>query len=139
MVTKNTKEMKLLNNKANTEVVNMVRATKNKINIISGNGMFNARCHENAVHAAIGNKDKKIAMCVCVDGDFTMIHFVNVDSDGVFTDNTLGYFSGEYEYFLIKYIDDVDFFNIHDIFKSYRKEIRKGLSFIVRLLSNIEF
>jgi hypothetical protein len=128
-----------MNQKANLEIIQYLRGSKNKIDVKSGACRYNQRCQYNSVHEAIEKSEDKVAMCMCVNEDYTMIHFVNVDSEGVFTDNTLGHWSKEYEYFFIKYIDSVDFFNIDDVFVSYRKELRKKLSFWTRLLSSVEF
>lgn len=131
--------MNILNNKANSEVINYLRGTKDKIGVLPGKGRFNYKCHFNAVHEAINKKEKRVAMCMLINGEYPGIHFVNVNKDGEFTDNTLGNWVENYEYFLIKYIDDVDYFNIDDVFISYQKELRKKLSFFTRIMSNVEF
>ncbi|MCK5017295.1 MAG: hypothetical protein KAS32_09490 [Candidatus Peribacteraceae bacterium] len=131
--------MKLLNDKARLETISHIRATKNKIGVRSGKCRFNYRCQYNAVHEAINKKQKRIAMCVYFDEDYPVIHFVNVNKKGKFTDNTLGNWAQQYEYFLIKYIDDVDYFNIDNVFIKYRKELKKQLSFFTSLFSDVEF
>ena len=131
--------MEILNNKANSEVINYLRGTKDKIAVQPGKCRFNNRCQYNAVHEAINKKEKRVAMCMYLDGNEPIIHFLNVSEKGKFTDNTLGNWANNYEYFLIKYIDDVDYFIIDDVFTSYRKEINKQLSFFTRLMSNVIF
>lgn len=131
--------MNLLNNKAKLEVILHLRATKNKIDVRHGKCRFNYKCQCNAVHEAINKKQSRVAMCMYIDGDYPIIHFVNVSKKGKFKDNTLGNWATNYEFFFIKYVDDVDYFNINDVFNSYSKELRNQLSFFTRLLSDIEF
>lgn len=131
--------MNLLNNKAKLEVILHLRATKNKIDVRPGKCRFNYKCQCNAVHEAINKKQSRVAMCMYIDGDYPIIHFVNVSKKGKFKDNTLGNWATNYEFFFIKYVDDVDYFNINDVFNSYSKELRNQLSFFTRLLSDIEF
>ena len=129
--------MKFLNKKAEKEYTNMVSSNK-IIEVTAGECRYNFRCHFNTVHDAINNGDSRIAMCMVVMkySNYPYIHYVNVNSDGVFTDNTLGHWHVEGTYYLIKYIEKKDFFNIDNIFREYRNQIRKKLSFLVRLMSD---
>lgn len=131
--------MKLLNNKAKKEIINYLRATKNKIDVHPGKCRFNYMCHKNAVHEAINKKQDKVAMCIYIDDDYPIIHFINISKKGKYVDNTLGNWAENYEYFIIKHIDKVDYFNIDDVFISYRKELWNKLSFFTKLMSDIEF
>jgi hypothetical protein len=131
--------MKLLNRKAKLEVISYLRATKNKMDVRAGKCRFNYKCQCNSVHEAINKKHDKIAMCVYISGDYPIIHFVNVNKKGKFTDNTLGNWVKNYEFFFIKYVDDVDYFNVDDVFTKYRKELRRQLTFFTRLMSDVEF
>lgn len=96
-------------------------------------------CHKNSVHEAIKNKDDSVVMCMYIDGDYPIIHFINQDKNGHYVDNTLGEWSEKYNYYFIKLINKDEFFDVDKVFDAYRKEIRKQLSFWVRLFSNIEF
>lgn len=131
--------MNFLNHKAQLEIICHLRATKDKIDVRPGKCRFNYRCQNNAVHEAINLHQDKVAMCVYIDEGYPIIHFVNVSRKGIFTDNTLGNWAPNYEFFLIKYVDSVDYFNINDVFLSYRKELRRKLTFFTRLFSDINF
>lgn len=131
--------MKLLNDKARKLVLQMIRANLQLVEVESGLCRFNFRCADNAVHDAIQNDNEKIAMVFYIDGQFPIIHFINVSSGGELIDNTLGNWSSQYEYYLIRYINKNTFFNIHSVFINYRKELRKNLPFFVRLFSNEDF
>ena len=39
----------------------------------------------------------------------SIIHFINVNKDGEYIDNTLGHWSATYDYYLIKYIENNSF------------------------------
>lgn len=107
-----------------------------RIDVKGGNCRFNYKCHLNTVHEAIENKQNKLAMCIYMDDDYPIIHFVNCNKDE-FIDNTLGHWATQYDYYLIKYIEKKDFFNIVKIFLQYRQELRNKLG-ILRILTNIK-
>lgn len=129
----------ILNYKAKEVVLKMAKSNMTKIKVKSGICRYNFRCHNNAVHDALNNNDEKLAMCFYIDEDYPIIHFINIDKEGGYIDNTLGRWSEKYEYYLIKEIGKEDFFSISNIFQEYRKELNKNLPLHVRLLSNIEF
>jgi len=127
-----------LNNKAKAHIANMVRATLPKIKVKAGVCRYNFRCQINAVHEAIERKEGQIAMSVYIDGTCPVIHFLNVDKKGRFTDNTLGHWSKWNDYFFVKHIDQEDFIDVDSFFAAYRKELRKGLPWYVRLFSDFD-
>ena len=131
--------MKIFEERANAEIISHLRGTKNKMDVKAGKCRFNYRCQMNAVNDAITQGHNKVAMCVYIDEGYPIMHFVNVNKKGVFTDNTLGNWAVNYEYFFIKYIDDVDFFTINDVLIDYRVELKKQLGFFNRLLGKSVF
>lgn len=131
--------MKLLNNRAMREVEDRIISNHPKIEVKEGLCRLNYRCHMNSVHDAIKNNEKEIAMVVYFDEDRDpIIHFLNVSKQGKYTDNTLGVWAGQNDYYLIKKIGQSEFFRIGKIFTSYRKDLKKNLKFITRLFSNFE-
>lgn len=131
--------MKILNDDAEKFVLNMIKANLSKIDVKSGKCRFNFRCQMNTVHEALNHKDDRIAMCFYIDGNYPIIHFLNVDSDGNFIDNTLGRWSERYVFYFIRFVDKTDFFNVNDIFAAYRKDLKSKLPFLIRIFSDIEF
>lgn len=131
--------MHILDNKAKKEIINHLIATKDEIEVNPGRCRYNFRCQYNSVHEAISEKHNKIALCMYIDGDYPIVHFINVDNNGVFIDNTLGHWVQNYKFFLIKYIENHDFFNVDKYFDAYRLELQKVLSTSTRIFSNIEF
>ena len=131
--------MENVENVAKAQVYNMLKTDHQKIEVISGECRYNYRCQMNAVHEAINRKDSEIAMCMYIEGNHPIIHFINVDEDGKFIDNTLGNWSSIYDYYLIRKIEKKDFFNVNNIFTEFRRELRSKLPFWVKLLSDIEF
>lgn len=110
-----------------------------KINVKPGIGRYNFMCHLNSVHDALNNDYNKIVMCIYIDENYPIIHFINVDNDGNYIDNTLGRWSEKFDYYFVKLIKKEDFFNINDIFTVYRKELRLKLPFYLRWFSNNKF
>ena len=132
--------MKFLNKKAKQLITDMVISTKPKMKVLSGVCRYNFRCHYNSVHEALNNGDEKIAMCFYFQKNGKpIIHYVNIDAAGNYIDNTIGRWSETYDYYFIRDIKKKDFFKIDNIFAAYRKELRKSLPFLVRILSDIEF
>lgn len=131
--------MGYLQNKANQIVLDHVRANYTKISVSSGACRFNFRCADNAVHDAI-EKSCGIAMCFYVENGYPIpiIHFINYDSTG-YIDNTLGQWSSKCDYYLVKHIDKTEMWEIHTIFSSFRKEIRKLIPVHIRLFTDCTY
>ena len=129
----------LFDDKAKKIVKNMVTATMPKINVKSGLCRFNFRCQMNSVHDALNNNQDKIAMCFSVKNNEPIIHFINIDNENNYIDNTLGRWSETYEYYLIRTIEKESFFKINDIFTAYRNELKSKILFYVRWFSDCEF
>ncbi len=132
----------LLNRRAQTEIINKIITSHNRIYPTPGVCRYNFQCHSNAVHDAYQDGDEHVAMVIYIDDAEPIIHFINVKSiEGKtsYVDNTLGIWCTQYEFYLIKLIPKDDFFKVHSLFHIYRKELRKSLSFWTRLLSDQEF
>jgi hypothetical protein len=124
--------MGLIENKAKLIVKNIVLNELNGINVMPGLCRYNFRCHLNAVNDAVINNEDSIAMCFYLHEDEPIIHFLNVNKEGEYIDNTLGIWSTEYEYYFIKFINKNDFFSVRDIFTDYREELHYRLPFYIR-------
>jgi DUF1680 family protein len=131
--------MELFNEKAKKLVKNMVIATMPKIKVEAGVCRYNFRCQYNSVHDALNDEQDKIAMCFYLDEDYPIIHFLNIDNEGNYIDNTLGRWAETVEYYLIRTIDKESFFKIDDIFTAYRKELKLKFPWYVRWFSNCDF
>lgn len=127
--------MKYNNYKARVEIINKVLSEHELIEVRSGKCRYNYKCHMNAVHEAIKKGDKKIAMCIYIEDNYPIIHFINYRKDK-FIDNTLGVWSGNKKYYFIKWITEEEFWEVNSIFGAYREVLRNSLSFWVRLTSD---
>lgn len=124
------------NDIARKEIRNYILANYNKIEVKPGKCRWNFYCHTNSVHTAKRKKHKKLAMVVYIDNDnYPIVHFVNYYKK-VFTDNTLGEWTTQYEYYFIKWIDQKDMWNIFTIFNAFKKELGKQLNWWIRLTSD---
>lgn len=70
-----------------------------------GQGMFNLRCHENAVQWAYHTKGGKVVQVMCIDEGEVYLHYINQTRGGVYIDNTLGWRADYIEYHLIGEVD----------------------------------
>lgn len=113
----------------------------NKDKFILGDSYYNYKCHLNAIQYAKKGLGDKILVCICIDeNNFTYLHFINVDSNGNYVDNTLGWVYESVDYYLyttipiekIKYQQDIE-----DYFTSFRRELvdKHSNKFLRKLLS----
>lgn len=86
-----------------------IRSRHSVIDVESGNGMFNLRCHKNAVQWAFENEPQgaTVIETITIDAGTPILHYVN-ELDGVYIDNTLGFFSKRAEYYYIRKIHKAD-------------------------------
>ena len=121
--------MRWASEKASAKLRDHIISQHERIEVISGKCRFNYRCQMNAVHEAVISGEDKIAMAIYFDGT-PIIHFLNVDAEGNYTDNTLGIWSSRYTYYLIDLIDKDEFFNVNHHFGEYRKLLRRKLGWL---------
>ena len=117
--------------KAQKEIIKYLELNHNKIDVLAGQCRFNQKCHMNAVHDAVVNGEKRIALIMCVDrkDNCAYIHFINVKENGVFVDNTLGYWVTKHDNYFIRYIERSEFDDITDVFIKFRESLHAKLSF----------
>lgn len=131
--------MTKIDRKAYKIIIDYAKSNLEKINVMPGTCRYNFRCQMNAVNDAIVSKQNKIAMCIYIDDGQPIIHFLNVTNDLTFFDNTLGVWCQEYEYYLVKFINEPDFFKVNSIFSAFRRELFRKLPFLIRNLSCVTF
>jgi len=119
-------------------ITEYVIANYTRIEVKSGTCRFNYKCQLNAIHDAVTAGEKSICMCVYLDitGEPTL-HFVN-KKDKIYTDNTLGYWSHENQYFLVREITKVEFNNVDTIFRSLRSFLCSLPPWYIRLFKKID-
>ena len=128
--------MKYFDKKAEEIWKNHVISNLEKIKVNPGKCRYNYRCHNNAVHDAIQNKDNKFAVVIYIDGRTSILHFINY-AKGQYTDNTLGHWSTHHDYYFLRWINK-DQFNADalTIFDEIRTEWTKKIPWIWRWLVN---
>lgn len=129
--------MGFISNKAERIFLNFAKSHQ-KIKVNAGLCRFNYKCQINAVNDAILNKETRVALCFTVRGETVIIHFVNVSENGVFTDNTLGYYTAKYEYYFVKFIEEEDFMEIDSVFSAYREMLHDKLPFLIRIFTDLD-
>lgn len=124
----------MLRKKINNIIINYILANLQLIKVTPGVLRYNYMCHKNSVHDAINNKEEKIAMVFHLNKNCTnpIIHFVNINKDGIYVDNTLGNWCEMFNYYLIRYIEEDQFKEVDDIFEAYRKELKRKLPFYLK-------
>lgn len=100
--------MEYFDKKADEIWTNKIISKYKKIEVLPGKCRFNFRCHNNAVHEAIRNKDEKIAVVFYLDDGGPVLHFVNY-RDGKFIDNTLGEWAAFNPYYFVRWIEAQQF------------------------------
>ena len=86
-----------------------------------GKGIWNHKCHLNAVQEVKDNNHDKVILCCGINNNRLYVHFINKDDTGCYTDNTLGWQYEYIDYYRIKEIDEKEFSNIEDILTNTKK------------------
>ncbi|MDM0660014.1 hypothetical protein QTH47_12890 [Clostridium perfringens] len=111
-----------------------------KKNMKMGEMPYNRRCHLNAVQNVKEGKAKSVHLCVCIDGNDVIVHFINRDKEGYFVDNTLGWGYKNLDYYRIRRIDPIEYDDISKILDSTKEElVFEHSNSIMRKLTNIDF
>ena len=79
-----------------------------------GNIIYNYRCHLNAVQCVEEGKADEVYLCVYVENDYPIVHFINKKGDK-FIDNTLGWTYKNIDYYIIRKISKDEYSKITDI------------------------
>lgn len=110
-----------------------------KINVIPGDCHFNYRCHKEAVHYALKNNDKKIALVVYRNFKESLpcVHFLNYH-DKKFVDNTIGYWCNMHEYRFIRWIPVEEFWDATSILADTKQFFRNMATPLEKLLGDID-
>ena len=90
--------------------------TRESVDVSSTGGMFNLRCFHNAIQYATENDGVSVMMGIYVDRGETVLHFWNVDWNGLHLETTLGYRADDILYYPLKKIDTEDYKNISCVF-----------------------
>lgn len=87
-----------------------------------GNGLFNHKCHLNAVQEVKKGNMEEVYSCICFsESSFPVVHFINKDKEGYFIDNTLGWQYKNFNYYIINKIDESQFNNIDKVLMDLKK------------------
>ena len=100
--------------------------------------MLNHKCHLNAVNYAVEKKESNIVLCVTLFNDEPNIHFINF-TKYKYVDNTLGQWSATYDYYLVRFIAENEYYSIVDVFSKYRAELNRCLPWYLRLFGEYKF
>lgn len=135
--------MNYFKKKADDIVRNRVISLFHPITVHPGACRYNYRCQMNAVHEAIEHDEKRIAMCICFDHEDPsvgqpFIHFININNENEYFDNTLGHHSQYNYYYLVRLIYDYDFINVNVIFDMFRKEIQRWIPWYIRIFISFD-
>lgn len=112
---------------AQKRVMLQVRATKMKIYPTSGQGLFNRRCHQNAVQYQ-HEKGGTIHEVIYIDSGSPYLHYIN-KVDNTFIEATLGVFCTNYEYYEIREVGIGEYLSILHTFD-------RGLAFWLESSTN---
>lgn len=106
-----------------------------------GNGLFNQRCHLNAVQMVKNKQCDEVYLCIILnDNEFPIVHFINKDEKG-YQDNTLGWEFEKYNYYIVKKVDPSEFNDIENMLMETKRSLISLCSsnFINKLISIDEF
>ena len=106
-----------------------------------GNGLFNHRCHLNAVQMVKTNQATDVYLVVALnDKEFPFVHFINTDNEGHFIDNTLGWKFELYDYYIIKKIQPEEYKCIESILMETKRALINMYSYnFINKLINLDY
>jgi hypothetical protein len=100
-------------NRAHERIKQRVRSRYQQVKAEPTQGMFNFRCHENAVQYVMTRPEQQLSIYEVMMIDPTpILHYLVRDEQGTFHEVTLGVFATPLEYYLIKQVNPDDFMNI---------------------------
>lgn len=91
-------------------ICNHVRNRYEHIDVKPEQGLFNFRCHENAIQYACDN-DCSIVEVVYIDGGSPVLHYIN-KANGEYLETTIGWRANDVEYYKIRDISDDDMMGV---------------------------
>jgi hypothetical protein len=108
-------------------------------NFTMGEIPYNEKCHYNSVQKVKEGKATKVYACIAIDkSDWKsiIIHFINQLEDGKYQDNTWGWLYVDYNYYIVKEVDESEYSQIWDVLSSIRNSLIKSNSnrFLRKLL-----
>jgi hypothetical protein len=96
----------------------------NKSQMVMGEGLFNHRCQYNAVQQVKSGNMKEVYSCLVLnDTHFPVVHFINRNKDWKFVDNTLGWKFEQYDYYIMKKIEEDQYNSIDDILNESKEAL----------------
>ena len=100
------------------------------LEVIHGKGLFNQRCHQNAVQMAYDDKsnDTGVVMCMCFSKTCNcyFLHFINYHND-TYIDNTLGWCSKRYDYYRLRKLTEPEYDGIIILFVKWKDWIKNNV------------
>lgn len=121
------------------ELCTWIKNTKEIISVKGTGYLMNYRCHLNSVHFARLFNEPTIAMVMYdIEDDDPVLHFININKEGVYCDNTLGTYADQYTFYLLKIIKEEEFKDINKIFKDYLEYTKTQVSWWARFRAGKE-
>lgn len=105
---------------------NYQRIDKDEMKI--GDSFYNYMCHMNAVQYIKNGKADEIYLCVYIENEWPIVHFINKQGDK-YIDNTLGWRYEQLEYYIIKKVSEDEYNDVGTI-------LEDAQAHLVRLHSN---
>jgi hypothetical protein len=102
------------------ELCTWVLNNKEKIIVHGGDYNYNLKCHLNSVHFARQYNEPTIAMVMYgLETEDPTLHFINVNKEGEFWDNTLGSSAVYEDFYLLRLVQEEEYTNINNVFRDY--------------------
>jgi len=107
-----------LRRRLEARVVRYVRSRYAMVKPEPTQGLFNFRCHENAVEYQRRHPDLEVVEVIYIDDGVPILHYLNRDpARDVFLETTLGWRAAHLEYHVIRRIHPEDYPHIHREFE----------------------
>ena len=107
---------------------NYQRIDKDQMKI--GDSFYNYMCHMNAVQYIKNGKADEIYLCVYIENNWPIVHFINKQDDK-YIDNTLGWRYEQLEYYIIKKVSEDEYNSIEDLLSNTQKSLVESNSNVI--------
>lgn len=96
--------------RAHKRICEYVRARCGLVKVDPEAGLFNYRCHCNAVEYARTHKNVEVLEVIYIDNGDPVLHYINLRTDtGALLETTLGFMADDLEYYIIRTIHPDDY------------------------------
>jgi len=95
---------KRISNRVQYNISEWLFNTRESVQVNPEQGLFNQKCYDNAVEWVRTHEGCEVVMGIYIEGQYTTLHFWNVDKDGAHLETTRGWRAEDMTYYPLRVI-----------------------------------